>query len=301
MPRVGDYGSQPAPRPALTRLRASLLAVVCIGAAVGISTAALSQTSTQWASAGASGAQSGEDTVTEETAVTQTDSQARGAALYQRFCAVCHAHDGTGVPGVGPPIVGLSLAKVDLAMRTGRMPLEDPRRGVRERTFSPAERSAVTAYLADALELEGALPEPEVGDGAAGREVYASHCGQCHGGAGEGGLAGDGVEIPPVVGLDPVTIAASVREGPFTMPQFSEELISDEELADLIAFLDEDLHEPTSPLGLAHLSMFQTLGFVAVLAVVVLLVCAWAGGARRSPVPGGGGEGPLEQAGTRDG
>jgi hypothetical protein len=79
----------------------------------------------------------------------------------------------------------------------------------------------------------------------------------------------------------PVTIAAATREGPFQMPRFGEELVSDEEIAHIVAFLDEGVHEPTSPLGLSEVSKFEAVGFAALLTVAVALVCAWAGGARR--------------------
>lgn len=205
----------------------------------------------------------------------------RGGELYQRWCAACHANDGGGVTHVAPPLDGFTVATVDLSLRTGRMPLEDRRRGVRERTFTAEEREAVVAYLSDLLDLEGELIEPGPGDASRGRDVYAVNCAQCHGATGKGGIAGDGVEIPPIQGLDPVTIAAATREGPFAMPPFGEDLISDEEIGDIVAFLDKGVHEPTSPLGLAEVSKFEMVGFAVLLTAVVVVVCMAVGGSRR--------------------
>lgn len=204
-----------------------------------------------------------------------------GGQLYQRYCAVCHGTDGSGVAGVAPTIQGFSVAAIDLTMRTGRMPLADPLRGVRERTLTDGEREAVVAYLRELLGLEGELPEPPPGQAARGRAVYAIHCAQCHGASGRGGVAGDGIKIPELVGLDPVTIAAATREGPFQMPRFGPRVVSDQQVGDIAAFLDEDIHQPTSPLGLAELSKFEVVGFATLLAVALVLVCAWAGGAKR--------------------
>lgn len=203
----------------------------------------------------------------------------QGGELYQRWCATCHANDGGGTTA-GPAIDDFSVAAVDLSMRTGRMPLTDPQRGVRGRTLTDGEREAVVAYLTDLVGLQGELPEPRAGDVAAGRDVYAVHCAHCHGATGTGGVGGAAVAIPPVQGLDPVTIASATRVGPFEMPRFDAELVSDEEIGDIVAFLDEATHERTSPLGLGELSKFEAAVFAAVLGVGLLGVSAWAGGAR---------------------
>lgn len=216
----------------------------------------------------------------------QEDEVARGAELYQRNCAVCHGSNGTGVEGVAPPITDFSAPRVDLSMRTGRMPMDDVRRGIRQRSFNDAEREATMAYMVDKFDLEGELTDPPPGDPGVGQDVYSVNCAQCHGAAGDGGVAGDGVEIPPVVGLDEVTIATASRVGPFAMPQFSADLISDEELGHIAAFLDEEVHQPNSPLGLEEVGELDAIFFAALLTVTVLLVCVWAAGLRgRRPAP----------------
>ncbi len=220
---------------------------------------------------------------------TEAADVRQGGELYQRWCATCHAPDGSGLTGLAPALDAFTYARVDLSMRTGRMPLADRRRGVPERTFTAEEREATMAYLDELLDLEGELPDPPPGDPRHGAEVYAVHCAQCHGASAKGGIAGEGVEIPPLVGLDPVTIAAGTREGPFAMPPFGAAVVSDEEIGHIVAFLDEEVHEPTSPLGLAEVSRFEAVGFAALLAGVLVAACAWAGGARKRL------EGPWEE------
>lgn len=199
-----------------------------------------------------------------------------GGALYQRWCAVCHASDGGGTT-VGPAIEDVSVPYLDLTIRTGRMPLADPLRGVRERTFDPAEREAVVDYLAEELDLSGEVPEPRSGDPAVGESVYATHCAQCHGAAAGGGVAGDGTFVPAVIGVDPVTVAAATREGPFAMPRFSERLISERELAGLVAFLEEEEHPPADPFRLGELERWVATGFAVLLTAAVVGVCVWTG------------------------
>lgn len=199
-----------------------------------------------------------------------------GGALYQRWCAVCHASDGGGTTA-GPAIEEVSVPYLDVTIRTGRMPLADPLRGVRERTFSPAEREAVVHYLTEELDLAGEVPEPRSGNPATGETVYATHCAQCHGAAAGGGVAGDGTFVPAVMGADPVTVAAATREGPFAMPQFSEELISDRELAGLVAFLEEEDHPPADPFRLGELERWVATGVAMLLTAAVVGVCVWTG------------------------
>jgi ubiquinol-cytochrome c reductase cytochrome c subunit len=200
----------------------------------------------------------------------------RGGELYQRWCATCHANDGSGT-GAGPPIDTISIAELDLSMRTGRMPLADPEKAVREREFTDAEREATVAYLTDFLDLDGEVEDPGVGDVANGRKVYTLHCAQCHGASGHGGIAGDGTYVPALTGLPPIEIAQGTRVGPFQMPAFDENLVTDEELADLSAFLDKDVHGPLSPLGLGELERYEAAGFAVLLTAAMVALCVWSG------------------------
>lgn len=214
----------------------------------------------------------------------------RGGALYQRWCATCHATDGSGTTE-GPSLREVDVAYLDLTMRTGRMPLTDPAHAVRGRRFDDGERAQTVAYLTDLLDLDGEIPEVPGGSLSAGRRVYGAHCAACHGSGGGGGLAGDGTTIPPIVGLDPVAIAEATREGPFQMPRFGEEMISDEEVADLAAFLDEEAHPPATPLGYAEVNRGLAAAFAGALALVVIGLCVWASRGPDVPPPGPEGQG----------
>ena len=199
----------------------------------------------------------------------------RGGDLYQRWCAVCHATDGTGT-AAGPPLADVDVAYLDLTIRTGRMPLADPTRGVAEQRLTDVQREAIVAYLTDVLDLDGRVPEVAPGSPAAGRTVYALRCAACHGPGGGGGLAGDGTEVPAVVGLDAVAIAEATRQGPFEMPRFGPDVVSDEEMSDVAAFLDEDVHVPATPLGYTSLGRPVAGMFAAALALVAIGLCVWA-------------------------
>lgn len=226
-----------------------------------------------------------------ETGQTGGDTSAvRGGELYQRWCATCHATDGSGTTD-GPSLQEVDVAYLDLTMRTGRMPLTDPAHAVRGRRFDDGERALTVAYLTDLLDLEGEIPAVPAGSAAAGRSIYGLHCAACHGAGGGGGLAGDGTDIPKVVGLDSVAIAEATRVGPFQMPRFGEEVISDDGIADLAAFLDEEAHPPASPLGYAAVNRGLAAAFAGALALMVIGLCVWASRGSDRPQTDGGGPG----------
>lgn len=74
------------------------------------------------------------------------------------------------------------------------------------------------------------LEEPEL---VAGRQVFSTHCQQCHP-AGEGGL-GPALNNKP---LPEFLVRLQVRQGLGAMPAFSDEEISDNEMNDLTGYLN---------------------------------------------------------------
>jgi mono/diheme cytochrome c family protein len=79
--------------------------------------------------------------------------------------------------------------------------------------------------------LVGPLPLDQL-ELVGGRQVFATHCHQCHPG-GEAGL-GPALNNKP---LPDFLIRLQVRRGLGVMPGFSDEEISDEEMRDLLAYL----------------------------------------------------------------
>jgi ubiquinol-cytochrome c reductase cytochrome c subunit len=197
------------------------------------------------------------------------DSLHRGGELYQRWCATCHATDGTGTRD-GPSLEGLGLAYIDLTMRTGRMPLPDPERGVREHLLSDEARELTNLYLADLLDLEDDIPDPPAGDVRNGQQLYVVHCAACHGATGSGGVSGAGTTVPAVTGLERVALAQATRVGPFAMPAFAEETIDEQELGDLVDFVLEMSDRPRTPLGLIELNRVTAAAFAAVLLALLI-------------------------------
>ena len=205
----------------------------------------------------------------------------RGEALFQMHCARCHGGVGQGgeVPGGGgeaPPLAGrddVTAAYVDLTLRTGRMPpVGDPfDNRARAVTIEGEDSDALLAYMTERLGLEDDIPEPVEGDPAEGLSVYAANCAHCHGSSGEGGVAGAGAYTPPLTQHDAVTIVEAIRVGPFEMPAFSPDQISDEEAAGVAAFLEVVGNDPGTPLlGLVELNPVYAGAFVALLSALLL-------------------------------
>ena len=212
-----------------------------------------------------------------------------GSNLYATSCAACHGSDGGGgiLPdsgGAAPALAGrgdeVTAAYIDLVIRTGRMPpAGDPfDNRSREVTYEGAQREALVAYAADAFDLEVDLPDPPPGDPALGLQSFASNCAQCHGNAGAGGVAGAGAWTPKVNEYDPVTVAEAIRVGPFQMPAFNEEQLDPDDVGDIAAYLTAIDAAQTTPLRLTELNPVFASGFVAVLALAVLLSCVWIAG-----------------------
>jgi ubiquinol-cytochrome c reductase cytochrome c subunit len=182
-----------------------------------------------------------------------------GGAVYQATCAACHGTTGGGRSGdgvtAGPPIRDLPLAYIDQTLRTGRMPISHIPAGVLSHRLDDADREALVEWARDGLSSTGEIPEVGPGDVVSGRTLYIRHCAACHGATGGGGIAGGGTAVPPVVDLDAVAIVESIRVGPFEMPAFGPQVISDQEADDIAAYVVDELSRPTTtPLGLAEIS-----------------------------------------------
>ena len=223
-----------------------------------------------------------------QTALTPAQER-QAETIFANNCATCHGSDGLGrtIPGTdrtAPPLAGnpdVTVPYVDLTIRVGRMPPPDAEpfdNRARHVLYSDEQRRALVVYIAEQFALEGEVPVPAQGDAAAGREVYAANCAQCHGSTGAGGVAGAGAWTPPVVDRGAVAVAEAIRVGPFEMPRFGPEQISDEQIGDVAAFLDDVATEHTTPLGLLEINPVHASGLAFILALVVLVSALWIAG-----------------------
>ena len=162
----------------------------------------------------------------------------RGRALFVEGCSTCHGLDAAGVEGVAPDLRGVGAQAADFYLRTGRMPLDAP--GDQPLRSHPAyadeELDALVAYVGSL----GGPPVPEVdpdrGDLAAGLRLFSLNCAGCHQVGVRGGVV-TGAVAPALTSATPTEIAEAVRIGPYLMPAFDEERISDEELDSIVRYV----------------------------------------------------------------
>lgn len=221
----------------------------------------------------------------------QEDTEGAGASsgaaqreeLYAMHCGGCHGVDGRGgqtsaglpAPPLHPELNDrMTIAYGRVVMSTGRMPpAGDPTDNrIRRVTLTEEQRSDILQHMAERFDLSGDVAEPEHGDAAVGLQVYAQNCAACHGASGAGGVAGGGAWTPRVNDVTAQTLADAVRVGPFQMPRFDREQVSDEELGDMAAFLDEVEEEGGTLLFPGELNPVFASGFGAGLAAVIVVM-----------------------------
>jgi ubiquinol-cytochrome c reductase cytochrome c subunit len=215
-----------------------------------------------------------------------------GAQLFAGNCASCHGADGRGVVGhasqgaggirgMGPPLRGVGARAADFYVRTGYMPLADPREQPKRGRvlFTSSEQRALVAFVAS---LDGGPPIPQpdaaAGDVSVGQRLFTEHCAGCHQVVGQGGVV-TGARVPPLSEATPVQIAEAVRTGPYVMPAFSQRDISDAELNSIVRYVQTVVKRPPDPggWGIGHVGPIPEglvtwlLAAVALVALCVLL------------------------------
>ena len=221
--------------------------------------------------------------------------------VYLADCGVCHGSDGQGT-GRGPPLVGIGRASLDYQLSSGRMPLAgvgraDDRPGAPlqplpnkaasdpdmvPRRHAPAYPPELVSQIVKYVwtMTGGGGPDiPTIGEGnlADGGALFRLQCAACHSWAGDGGALVR-IESPALHSATEVQIAEAIRVGPGQMPAFGAAALTDEQVADVVAYvryLDQPDDRGGEPLW--HLGPFAE-GALALVAVAgLLLFVRWIG------------------------
>jgi len=184
------------------------------------------------------------------------DAIAKGRALFLVGCASCHGKNGEGITTqrgnqYGPPLVGVGAAAVDFQVGTGRMPMAQPgTQALRKRPIYTDEQieqlSAFVASLGPGPAIptteQYSLPEGLSDDERAkaiseGGEFFRTNCTACHNFAGTGGALPNGRFAPTLKGVSGRHIYEAMLTGPQQMPVFTDEVMSSEDKAKVIAYI----------------------------------------------------------------
>lgn len=204
-----------------------------------------------------------------------------GKVLYEQGCSSCHGLNGEGSKGV-PSLQGVGEASVDFYVGTGRMPAQNIVIQAPRRTpiYSQEQIDAMARYITTNFGGGPETPEIETkgADLSRGMQLYGNNCAQCHNSAGSGGSLGRGHNAPRVFQATPVEIAQAIRTGPGAMPMFNEETFDQQQLNDLVAYVDHLGEESpgglklgsTGPVPEGYFAWFVGLG-------TMLLLARWIG------------------------
>ena len=174
---------------------------------------------------------------------SQTALAAQGHALFVSSCAACHGMSAQGIRGRGPSLRGVGALAADFYLQTGRMPLPSPRQQpLRTKpAFPPSQIRALVAYVASF----GGPPIPAVrpsrGSLSEGERLFGLNCAGCHTIQGQGGIV-TGAIVPSLNQATPRQLAQAIRIGPYVMPRFGPQELSEGQIDSLARYLQSIQH-----------------------------------------------------------
>lgn len=183
---------------------------------------------------------------------TQQSQLAKGKELFQVNCSSCHGLNGEGTPEA-PTLIGVGAASVDFQMETGRMPMARPeaQAPIKKTLYTSEEISAIAAYVAS-LAPGPKIPSKEQYDTsklsqeqiARGGELFRTNCSACHNFEGRGGALPNGRYAPSLMKTSDKHIYEAIRTGPQQMPMFAQGSLSDDDVTEIIGYLNTLHDEP---------------------------------------------------------
>jgi ubiquinol-cytochrome c reductase cytochrome c subunit len=203
----------------------------------------------------------------------------RGRTLFLDGCSSCHGNDARGKPNIAPTLVGAGSAAADFYLTTGRMPLSNP---TDQPTRAPAaynrqDIDALDAYVGS-LGQGPAIPRVNtaMGNIANGLSSFTLHCAGCHQVGSAGGIV-TGAIAPPLNEKDitPTQIAEAIRVGPYLMPNFNANQISDQDINDIARYVRSTVHpDDAGGWGIGHIGPIPEGMIAWFLAIASLLLVA---------------------------
>ena len=174
------------------------------------------------------------------TSYPRTGDSSLGKSVYLRDCAWCHGIQAQGTSR-GPDLRSAGPAYVDFMLKTGRMPLLEPDATTepQHQKYDAATMAALVQYVGEELGTGTPIPRLSTGDVTSGRTVFLASCAACHGSSGTGTILQDGTRVPQLYATPSEQVAEAVRVGPGEMPPFSDKTVDDQELSDIVSYVQQ--------------------------------------------------------------
>lgn len=269
-----------------------LLPFVVVGSAAvaglftsGVAAPASSTTNAQSASASRSAALSARDPIKYQRLPSSYVSP--GRLLFESSCASCHGTDALG-SAVAPPLQGLGPATVDFWVSSGRMPLANPTAQPLRKPprFSRRETLEIAAFVSSlaptAPDFPNGVPsvDTQTANLSEGNSLFVLNCAGCHTITGAGDALAQGFFAPSLHKASSTQIAEAVRTGPTNMPHFGPGNLSDQQVADIVAYVIGPIQHPNNRGGVFLGGIGPVAeGFVGLLVGVggLMLIAFWIG------------------------
>ncbi len=185
----------------------------------------------------------------------------QGRELFLVGCAFCHGQNGEGITSTkgqyGPSLVGVGAAAVDFQVGTGRMPMAQPgqQAASKKKTYTDDEIEALAAYVASLgpgpavpeesdYSIEGLSEDEQRAAISKGGQLFLTNCTACHNFDGSGGALPRGRYAPTVKGVSDKHIYEAMLTGPQQMPVFGDSVMTPEDKAAIIAYLNTNEATP---------------------------------------------------------
>jgi ubiquinol-cytochrome c reductase cytochrome c subunit len=225
------------------------------------------------------------------TVPTNKSAIKAGEVLFEANCASCHGPDAEG--GTGPNLVGLGPATISFWVSTGRMPLAaaDVQAARKPPRFNEVQTRQIAAFVNSLGKPSPGYPVgiPHVNlnttNLAMGNSLFVLNCAACHTITGSGDALANGANAPTLHRATATQVAEAVRTGPGNMPFFGPHTLTDQQVADIVAYVMGPIQNPDNRggLGLGGIGPVAE-GFVALLIGVgaCMLIAFWLGDRERA-------------------
>jgi ubiquinol-cytochrome c reductase cytochrome c subunit len=206
--------------------------------------------------------------------------------LFEENCSSCHGTDATG-SAVAPDLQGLGAGTIDFWVSTGRMPLANASESAVQKPprFNPTQTLQIVAFVNSLLTpTAGNVAIPTVDLSGAnlenGNALFVLNCAACHTITGSGDAIAGNNYAPSLHTATAYQAVEAMRSGPGNMPRFGPGTLTDQQVADIVAYVTGPIQHPANHggVGLGGIGPVAE-GFIALLIGVggLMLVAYWLG------------------------